>query len=84
MQVLADELRRLSEHLIGQANNRTQFVAIKEVEAAIDAAERSDKEGVLARLSTLGKLSGWVVDAGKAIGVGVAVAAIDAALKIPR
>jgi hypothetical protein len=84
MQVLTGELRRLSEYLIGQANSRTQFVAIKEVEAAIDAAERNDKEGIFAHLSTLGKLAGWVVDAGKAIGVGVAVAAIDAALKMPR
>jgi hypothetical protein len=48
MRVLASELRRLSEYLIGQAKGRTQFVAIKEVEAAIDAAERSNKEGILA------------------------------------
>ena len=81
-QVLAGELRRLSEYLMSQPNSLTEFVAINEVVAAIEAAEHNDKAGVLAHLAKLGKLAGWVVDAGKAIGVGVAVAAIEAALKI--
>lgn len=77
---LAEELRELSSYLIAQANDRAQFLAIRQIESAIDAAEKQDKRASLEHLSKLGKLSGWVMDAGKAIGVGVAVAAINVAL----
>jgi hypothetical protein len=80
IRALAQELNKLSTYLIAQASNRDQLQAIQQVEAALKAAESNNREAAISHLSKLGRLTGWVLGAGKAIGVGVAVSAINVAL----
>ena len=78
---LADELRRLRLALKTRAATPEEDLAVAEIAAAELAAGVGDGVGALKRLANAGV---WALNAAKDIGVGVAAAAIQAALGLPR
>lgn len=74
---LASELKTLREALVADAKTAEQYTAIGAIASAETAAASGDTHGVGAALKGIGaKMSGWIVEAGKRIGAGLAVKVI--------
>ncbi|WNZ06173.1 hypothetical protein [Streptomyces sp. 11x1] len=74
---LARELEILRQELRQQATTSEHDIAVVEVGAAVEAAERGDEPETLNRLRRAGR---WALEAATAIGTGVAANAIQASL----
>ena len=76
---LAVELATLIATLQPQATDPDQIKAVQIINSARNAAEKGDKDKALRHLSKLGVLAKWVLSTATAIGVGLAVTAINLA-----
>jgi hypothetical protein len=78
---LAKELTALRNALKALATDPEHDLAIGNIASAQLAAENGDENAAMNHLAQLGRLAKWVIDAAKSISVGIAVAAINIALK---